>query len=79
MPNTLISLRVSDKLIKDTEEFVKEEGFNNLQEFIRESWREKLEKLRLERAEIELKKLYGSGKGKARIATRKQLDELARK
>lgn len=79
MPNTLISLRVSDKLVKDTEELVKQEGFNSLQEFVRESWREKLEKHKLEKSLIELRKLYGSGKGKARIATKKQLDELARK
>jgi len=72
MANTLISLRVSNTLIKETNELVKKEGYNNLQEFIRASWREKVDKFKLKKSLLELEKIAGSGKGKK--ASKKELE-----
>lgn len=79
MTNTLISLRVSETLINDTDEIIKQEGYNSLQEFIRDSWRQKVEDYKLRKAMLELQKLYGSSKEKAKIATKKELEKHIRK
>lgn len=46
MANKLISLRVQKKLLDETNKIVQDEGFTNLQEFIRLAWREKLDRLK---------------------------------
>jgi len=79
MANTLISLRVSDTLLKDTDEIIETEGYNSVQEFIRDSWRQKVEDYKMKKAMVELHKLYGSAKGKGKLATKKELNEFARK
>jgi metal-responsive CopG/Arc/MetJ family transcriptional regulator len=46
MANKLISLRAQKKLLDETNKLIEEEGYTNLQEFIRLAWREKLERLK---------------------------------
>ena len=80
MVNTLISVRMSDELLKDIRLLIKSQGYSNPQEFLRAAAREKVQKEKTANAIIELKKLYGSAKGKKiRITTKNELDVLARK
>ena len=80
MANQLLSIRVSDELLKDISIITKSKGYSNVQEFIRAAAREKIQKEKIADATIALKKLYGSAKGKmVHIATKKELDMLARR
>jgi len=79
MANTLISIRVSDELLKDINILTKSQGYSNTQEFLRAAAREKIQKEKLASATIELEKLYGSAKGKKiTITSKKELDKIAR-
>ncbi|MCC7573968.1 ribbon-helix-helix domain-containing protein [Candidatus Woesearchaeota archaeon] len=44
MANKLISLRIPDTLLNETNKFVKEQGFSSVQEFIRLALREKIDR-----------------------------------
>lgn len=70
MANKLISLRVQKKLVDETNKLIEEEGFTNLQEFIRLAWREKLDRLKKKHL-FEQSKLSELEKSKLR----KELDE----
>lgn len=79
MANTLISIRISDELLKDASAIAKSEGFSNVQEFFRQSVREGITQRKKALALLELEKLYGSAKGKEKIVSKKELDALAKK
>jgi metal-responsive CopG/Arc/MetJ family transcriptional regulator len=79
MANTLISIRISDELLSDAQDIAKQEGFSNVQEFFRQSVRESISQRKRTLALLKLESLYGSAKGKERIASKKELDELSKK
>jgi Arc/MetJ-type ribon-helix-helix transcriptional regulator len=79
MANELVSIRMSKELLQEATIIVKQEGFSNIQEFFRQSVRESILERKRTKALLELKELYGSAKGKDKIATKKELDALARK
>jgi Arc/MetJ-type ribon-helix-helix transcriptional regulator len=68
--NAQINLRLPEKMIKATQLYAKKNGYNNIQEVIKESLREKLFQNSLNSEEVSLvkslfkiaesKKLYGS-------------------
>ena len=60
MANNLVSIRISQPLRKQAEEIVKQEGYSSVQEFVRESMREAIEKRRVAWTLKELDKLAGS-------------------
>ena len=75
MTNKLVHLRVSDKLYRDSQEIVRENGFNSIQEFIREAVRKKVEEFQTMMAVRRLEKLKGSVKGIKRM-TKEERDKL---
>ena len=77
MANTLLSTRIPPALRKDMEHIAKRRGYANIQELAREALREKVERTRREDLAMELKRIAGSQKGV--IATRQELDELAKR
>jgi metal-responsive CopG/Arc/MetJ family transcriptional regulator len=78
MPNTLVSLRLSDNLLKEVDVISKEEGFSNIQEFIRDSIRLNIQKKKLEQSLLALDKLSGSAKN-PKFKTKKQVEEYIKK
>jgi len=80
MANRLISIRISDELMSDINQLTKSQGYSNSQEFIRAAAREKIQKEKIAAATFELKKLYGSAKGKKiKIASKQDIDALAKR
>jgi len=80
MVNKLISLRVSNNLINETNQVIDIAGFNSLQEFIRDAWRNSLKEYKLAIAKKELSKLYGFAKGKnLKIKSKKEVEEYLKK
>ncbi|MFT4303756.1 MAG: ribbon-helix-helix domain-containing protein [Candidatus Woesearchaeota archaeon] len=79
MANQLINIRIPKELYNEIEQFTKIEGYTNIQEFTRQSIREKVEKLRTKQVIFELTKLKGSQKGKKKLATKEELEKLAKK
>jgi metal-responsive CopG/Arc/MetJ family transcriptional regulator len=78
MANKLISLRISDILLKNIEHTSNNEGFSNIQEFIRHCIREKLKKNEIEKSINELNKLYGKHKT-FNPKTKKEIEEHIKK
>jgi metal-responsive CopG/Arc/MetJ family transcriptional regulator len=79
MANTLVSLRISQDLLKESKVIAKEKGFSNTQEFIREAIRARVEEYRRQKIIEEANRLYGIAKGKKiKTLTRKERDALAR-
>lgn len=74
MANKLISLRISDILLKNIEYTSNNEGFSNIQEFIRHCIREKLKKNEIEKSINELNKIYGKYKS-FNPKTKKEIEE----
>ncbi|HIH31748.1 TPA: hypothetical protein HA235_03500 [Candidatus Woesearchaeota archaeon] len=62
MVNKLVSIRFSDSILKDAESISIIEGYSNLQEFIRHSVREAVQKHKLQQSILALEKLSGSQK-----------------
>jgi Arc/MetJ-type ribon-helix-helix transcriptional regulator len=79
MANQLVNLRISSSLLTRTRKLVKQDGFNNVQDLLKNALRDFVNKRELEQNIIQLKKLYGSQKGKGKIATKEELDEHIRK
>ena len=78
MANTLISIRMSEELLKNINDLTKSQGYSNTQEFLRAAAREKIQKEKIASATIALEKLYGSAKNKKiHVASKKDLDMLA--
>jgi hypothetical protein len=76
MANTLISLRISKDLLKESEAMAKVAGFSNTQEFIRDAIRKQVEERR-QRIIEDVGRLYGSAKRGTEL-TPAARDELAR-
>ncbi|MCF7872291.1 ribbon-helix-helix domain-containing protein [Candidatus Woesearchaeota archaeon] len=80
MVNKLVSIRVSNELIEETNMLVTELGFNNMQEFVRDAWRTAVEKQKLMYVKKELTKLYGCAKHKnIKEKTKKEIEEHIQK
>jgi Arc/MetJ-type ribon-helix-helix transcriptional regulator len=80
MKNKLISIRMNETLLKDAETIADNEGFSNIQEFIRYSVRESIaNRKQIKQALIELEKLRGSAKGKAKLLSKEELSNLIKK
>ena len=62
MPNTLVNLRIPSKLFKEVVTLSSTDGYSNIQDFVRASIREKVKAMKLEHAELEIRKLRGSSK-----------------
>jgi len=77
MANKLINIRVSDNLYSEMLSISEHEGYTNIQEFVRQSIRDNVKRLKTEIAIMELQRLRGSQKGK--LLSKKELSELARK
>lgn len=79
MANNLLNLRISHELYGDVAKLSREEGYANVQDFVRTSLREKVKTLKMERIQLEIMKLKGSSKGKARPMPKEELSRLIKK
>ena len=78
MANKLISLRIPEILLKNIEDTSNNEGFSNIQEFIKHCIREKLRKNKMEQSINELNKLYGSS-NKLSSKSKKEIEDHIKK
>lgn len=81
MPNTLVSIRLPKDQLQLINKFAATEGFLNAQDFVRDAIRRQIEHYKLKYVEQELSKIQQMAKNnpRVRIATKKELDALARK
>ncbi|HIH11076.1 TPA: ribbon-helix-helix protein, CopG family [Candidatus Woesearchaeota archaeon] len=84
MATDMITVKLEDVFLKDIDSIVKNEGYQNRTEFIRNALREKIEEIRLRKTMLELAHLKGSAKKKTTEdsyeKTRvKAFEELSRK
>ena len=79
MANKLISIRFSDSLLADAESISDSEGYSNVQEFIRHSVRESVQKHKLQRSLVELDKLSGSQRHTITPKPKKEVETYIRK
>lgn len=77
MTNKLVSIRFSESILKDAESISNMEGYSNLQEFIRHSVREAVQKHKLQQSILSLEKLSGSQKITPK--TKKEVEEHIKK
>jgi hypothetical protein len=77
MASQLLNVRVPRELYEDMRHYSR--GFGNVQEFTRQSLREKVDRMRMNEAVLQIEALRGSQKGKARIASKKELSLFAKK
>ncbi|MFA5797439.1 MAG: hypothetical protein WC916_05375 [Candidatus Woesearchaeota archaeon] len=77
MVNKLVSIRFSDAILKDAESISSGEGYSNLQEFIRHSVRESIQKHKLQQSILALEKLSGSQK--ISVKTKKEIERHIKK
>lgn len=73
-----VLVKLPETLQKEGLELVKDLGYTSLQEAVREALRDKIQLYKKQKAIMEIQKLYGSAK-KAKIATKQELDLLAKK
>lgn len=66
MVTEMITLKLDNVFLKDVDNIVKNEGYQNRTEFIRNALREKLEEIKLKRAMLELAHFKGSIKKKTK-------------
>ncbi len=64
MATEMITLKLERTFLKDIDGYVKESGFQNRTEFIRNALREKLDDVKLKKAIVELSSLKGVAKKK---------------
>lgn len=64
MVTEMITLKLEDRFLKEIDEVVEKEGYQNRTEFIRNALREKLEEVKLRKAMVELAHLKGAAKKK---------------
>ena len=84
MATEMITVKLEDIFLNDLDRIIKNEGYQNRTEFIRNALREKIEEIKLKKAMMELAHLRGSVKkktteenyGKIRA---KAFEELSRK
>lgn len=76
MSTEMITLKLDSKFLGDIDHTVKSEGYHNRTEFIRNTLREKLEKIRLNKAMIEIAKFRGISK---KSTSEKEYEEIREK
>lgn len=64
MATEMITLKLDDVFLNDVDRLIKNEGYQNRTEFIRNAIREKIEEIKLKKAMMELAHLKGSIKKK---------------
>ncbi len=64
MATEMITVKLEDVFLGDVDTIVKNEGYQNRTEFIRNALREKIEQIKLRKAMLELSHLKGSIKKK---------------
>lgn len=64
MTTDMITIKLEDVFLHDIDGIVKNEGYQNRTEFIRNALREKIEEIKLRKAMMELAHLKGSAKKK---------------
>ena len=64
MTTEMITLKLEDKFLKDIDGIVRNEGYQNRTEFIRNALREKIEEIKLRKAMMEISHLKGASKKK---------------
>jgi len=79
MTGHLLNIRVHEELYQDALELSKKEGYSSLQDFARNAIREKVKTLKTEMILMQLNKIRGSAKGTAKLASREELSQLAKK
>ncbi len=60
----MITLKLEERFLKEIDELVEKEGYQNRTEFIRRALREKLEEAKVKEAMLELAHLKGASKKK---------------
>ncbi|HLC80285.1 MAG TPA: ribbon-helix-helix domain-containing protein [Candidatus Nanoarchaeia archaeon] len=65
MTTEMITVKLEDAFLGDIDTIVKNEGYQNRTEFIRNALREKIEEIKLRKAMMELAHLKGSAKKRA--------------
>jgi Arc/MetJ-type ribon-helix-helix transcriptional regulator len=66
MVTEMITLKLEDNFLGVIDDVVRREGFQNRTEFIRNALREKIDRIKLKNAMIEVSKLKGAAKKKSR-------------
>ena len=64
MATEMINLKLNNSFLNDIDNIVKNEGYQNRTEFIRDALREKLEEIKLKKAMISIAFLKGASKKK---------------
>jgi Arc/MetJ-type ribon-helix-helix transcriptional regulator len=62
MVNKLVSIRFSESILDDVESLSESEGYSNIQEFIRHSVRDAVQRHKLQQSILALEKLSGTQK-----------------
>jgi len=76
MANKLVSIRLPEKMVKEAKAITATGMFSNLNDFIRASIRKAIDDYNTKKALHQLKKGFGSMKGKIKRLTPKERDEL---
>lgn len=84
MATEMITLKLEDIFLNDLDSIVKNEGYQNRTEFIRNALREKIEEIKLKKAMMELAHFKGSVKKKTNEETYEKMrarafEELSKK
>ncbi len=64
MATEMITVKIDNEFLKDVDEIVKKEKYQNRTEFIRAALREKIDELKLKKAMMEIAHLKGASKKK---------------
>ena len=67
MTTKMITLKLDNIFLNDVDKIIKNEGYQNRTEFIRNALREKIEEIKLKKAMIELAYLKGKVKKKTNV------------
>ena len=84
MATDMITVKLEDIFLNDIDSIVKNEGYQNRTEFIRNALREKIEEIKLRKAMMELANLKGSAKKRTTEASYEKIratafEEISRK
>ncbi len=83
MTTDMITVKMDDSFLKEIDEVVKTQGYQNRTEFIRNALREKVEEAKLKQAMIDISKFKGNSKKKTteakyELVREKAFEELSR-
>ncbi len=77
MATEMITLKLDDKFLKDIDKVVKKQNYQSRTEFIRNSLREKLNKIKIQEAILEFNQLKGKSKSKTSNAQYERIRKKA--